>query len=83
MVKYFQGLTGSVIIKQPKLGEYGYNLRDDSHHTHKEWLARIEELWKKLEYYRNAECIEVQIQIDQNKKRLYELTRDNVFELEV
>jgi len=47
------------------------------------WLDRIEKLWKKLERYRNSECVNVEIQIDKNKKRLFDLTRENVFELEV
>ena len=83
LIKFLKGEPGSVIIKEPKLGQYGYNLRDDSHATHQVWLDRIEALWKKLEYYRESECRAVKIQINQNKKRLFELTRDNVFELEV
>lgn len=82
-VNFFKGLAGSVIVREPKLGEYGYNLRDCTHHTHKYWLDKIERVWKRLEMHRNSECVAVQIQIDHNKKRLWELTRENVFELEV
>lgn len=45
VVNFFKGMTGGLIVKEPKLGEYGYNLKDDSHHTHKQWLAKIEVLW--------------------------------------
>ena len=67
----------------PKLGIYGYNLQHDSHNSHQLWLDRIEGLWRKLERHHNSEAVKIQIQIDQNKKRLNELTRENIFELEV
>lgn len=40
-------------------------------------------LWRKLERNHNSEAVKIQIQIDQNKKRLNELAQENVFELEV
>jgi hypothetical protein len=40
-LKFFQMPIGAVIVKQPKLGQYGYNLQDDSHKTHEVWLDKI------------------------------------------
>lgn len=62
VVNFFKGLTGqtgALIVKEPKLGEYGYNLKDDSHHTHKLWLDKIEVLWKKLEMHKNSEAVQL------------------------
>jgi hypothetical protein len=33
-MSFFNGIGTALIIKKPKLGVYGYNLKNDAHHTH-------------------------------------------------
>lgn len=47
------------------------------------WLSQIEALWRRLEYHRENEVVKVETIIEQNRARIFDLTRDNVFELEV
>jgi len=82
-MSFIGGIGAQLIVKKPKLGVYGYNLKNDSHETHQQLLDKIEKLWRKLEQHRNSEAVQIQTQIEHNRRRIEQLTRDNIFELEV
>lgn len=46
-----------------------------------DWLAKIQELWVKLEHYKNSECVSTENEIKDAYRMLGHLTEKNNLEL--
>lgn len=59
------------------------NTSNLAHITHQNLIAKIETLWRRLNRRKNQEIVSIQNEIKRNKKHIAELTRENLFELDV
>ena len=56
---------------------------EQAHVAHQHWIERIQKLWRRLHRHRNQEVVRIQNEIRKNKRSINELTRENLFELDV
>ena len=54
-----------------------------THSAHQIWIAKIDAVWKRLHRYKHEEIVRIQNDVRKNKMLINQLSRDNLFELDV
>ena len=69
-------------VLMPTSGQAGV-IHESAHIAHQAWIHKIQVLWRRLNRRRNQEVVRIQNEIKRNKRHIQDLTRDNIFELDV